>query len=422
MYGVASDFAVLWLPWFLFTICLLPLGVWNQLVVSVLALAYALTLSCILAVLSWSRSTAWLSFSMFCGVAAVAGFCMGLYSSGLYILVCLATLLVLAGAASLGCLLPRLGCGIIGSSASVAELQGWGWEPKAVVNMGLGLGWDGWDLERLTQQPQEYPERVRHDLLKHRAYWSGEPALDYAHFLSQEHMFVSCFLAHPAAPISRFERVLVCCIVSCLIVFPVAWMGVTLHEQPLLRLCATAVLVTVPRNALKFLVLRAAATPEALRDDERARWGPKLRRLVMKHFTRRGRASVRVHSKLAEFKSLQSESQEVRLFMMVSVFTACVCYACAVGISAVANLQEELSRGFVGVLYCFVLELIFQLLIRARPDNGPKRAALFVGFFDQWWRERTEYGSLKPSGTVFPMEPTGWEFLRATIRATLIGA
>lgn len=275
---------------------------------------------------------------------------------------------------------------------------------------------------RLAHTPHDYPERVRHDLLKHRAYWSGEPALDYAHFISQEHMFVSCFLAHPAAPISRLERVLVCFIVSSLIVFPVAWMGVTLRTQPVLRLCMTAVLVTVPRNALKFMVLRAAASPEALLDDERATWGPKFRRLVMKHFTRQGRASVQVHRKVAELKAMQEESQEVKLFMFVLVLTACVCYACAIRISAVANLELELRKSFVGVLYCFVLELIFQLLIRARPDNGPKRAALFVGFFDQWWVERSEYGSLRPAGRVFSLEPTNWEFLRATIRATLIGA
>lgn len=301
---------------------------------------------------------------------------------------------------ALGWLLPLCGCRLIGSSAAFSEEQGWGWEPKAARNMhfGFDLVHQSKGEEDCRQHP---PLRVAHDMLYHRAYWSGEPALDYAYQVANNHIWLGCLFAHPGHPFSRAERIFVLAIVSLLVVFPLGLLSVVLGEGLPRTLCAAA-LVTLPRNVLKGKLLQLVVEPEAIEEEAMHRVGPKFKRLVMKHFTRKSRQ--RLYNTVINVRK-ESAGQSASLFCLsVGLATVSICFFCSEGIRilkpAGLTVSYVLLCSMDGLLFGFVLELLFQLCITSRVawtvgSQVRRPRGFFFGFFHRWWTERTEYGNLQ---------------------------
>lgn len=59
-----------------------------------------------------------------------------------------------------------------------------------------------------------YSSAFRSDLLRGRAYWTGDLSADYGFHVANDHPLLSCFLAHPAHPYSKLERFAVLVLVS----------------------------------------------------------------------------------------------------------------------------------------------------------------------------------------------------------------
>lgn len=419
------------LPWQVFTFIVVPMGLWNSAAVGCLSLLYGVLLSGILTALSWERSAAWRAFCVVCWMAALLGFGLsvaviqnyplpgdGTLNQTALVIVLAAELGLFVLVVALGVVLPLCGCGIIGSSADFAKREGWGWEPKAVRSM--ELGWDC-SFGALTRSADDFPERVTHDLLMHRAYWSGEPAVDYIFWVAQEHLYLSCVLCHPAAPFSKAERILVAAIVSCLVVFPVACLEVCV-ESPLVRTAAAAVLVTAPRNLLKAALRKVVVAPGLHEDKRLASHGSKLRRLVRKHVTRKGQMAFDLTATKAHRQHKAKRS--VVFFAIVVCFTVSVCVICSDIIEQRSDtpLKTALNDASVGLLFGFVIELIMHLVFHARAADGSRPRALYVGVFNRWWMERKEYGKLKPPRGPADSFKTPYEMWVDVLSIVLAGA
>lgn len=425
---IFTDTEILTLPLIVFSMCFLSFSVFNSVVVGILSALYGTAIAGILTYLSWERSRAWRGFCLVLWLVVVLALGLGIAcgrsfprvdgsSNDRALIVSIAILMGLTLVSRVvGEALPNLGWGIVGSSATFAagpveEGRGWGWEPLAAQNM--RLGWDACE---------EAPDRVIHDLLFKRGYWSGEPAVDYLFFLAQEHLYMSCFLCHPWHPFGKFLRCIVAAIVSCLIVWPVALMAEIVQNAPL-RLVLTIILVTAPRNLLKASLRKIAVAPQMLKvKDEASIRGGKFRHLVRKHITQK---------KIKQFDAVVMETrqayttQKLIAFVFFSVcLTGCVIHYCTKEIKRHSQrpLYECLKESSVGLLFAFSLELLIQLIFTARQADGPRRKMLFCGFFHRWWVERCDYGKLRHIDKLdHDDKPTFFEMVKDAISMAVEG-
>lgn len=420
----STDVSVLLVPWLVFAMCLSARALLDSPIIAFLCFLYGVLLAAIITFTSRERSKAWRVYSFVCFASPVLGLAVGSFSAyyfppsfssnleapnSLYpsrggAMICSTVLpSTLALVLALGWLWP--GHCLIGSSESFSVEHGWGWEPKATHNMHFGLdvlhvsgGKDDW-----RQNP---PVRVVHDMLYHRAYWSGEPALDYAYQVANNHIWLGCLFAHPGHPFSRHERIFVLAIVSLLAVFPLGLLSVLLGEGLPRTICA-AVLVTFPRNILKGKLLHLVVEPDAIEEEAMHKIGPKFKRLVMRHCTKKDRQKL--YHAVVNVRQENAGRSAALFFLIAGLATALICSFCAEGIHMYKPVDLTVSYVLIssmdGLVFGFVLELIFQLCITSRPASvvgGQVRrpSGLYLGFFHRWWTERLEYGNLLRAGEI----------------------
>jgi len=421
VFFAGPDWPPLLLPWLIFAVILCTLSLGSPLLLCVLAALYGLSLSGALAYFSAGRGSPWMLFSAICGIASVAGIVLGatLRTEGrraggtiAALFICLLLVLALSRA------LPALRCRLVGSSASFAERQGWGWNPTAAAKMAFGCGGRS-VADALMEDREGYPEKVSLDLLRHRCYWSGEPGYDYIFHLANEHSFLGCALAHPANPFEKFERMLVLLIISFLIVFPVAAFSCGVHN-PVLRAILVLLLVTIPRNLLRWYLKRIViaddeillrAEPQQQQQQQQQQSAPQQLAEASQTPERRaaGRWQAAVKSSMRERLSVVKTWQEAATKLRVTnalcweaaffsiglVFAAVVCLLSCLHVKAHASTPVGIVilESCNGLLWAFVLELIFDLLIAHRPPDRQRNLeeAWFLGFFHRWRQERDEY-------------------------------
>lgn len=430
-----TDVSIFALMWMMSAMCMLPNAMMADKLVAHIALLYSLALSCVITCLSWQRSRTWQVYSLFCFLSAGFGMYVGQYAwdnfpphhnrahaavNGRAVALCIVVLYAsLVCALILGAFLPAWGYGVIGSSASFAEERGWGWEPLAMQHMDFGCDWCGGGKDELRHAQDLCPERVKHDLLYHRAYWSGEPALDYVFNIANEHLFLGCLFCHPASNFTKSDRVFVMVTILVLVVFPVAAFTVWLANLPLLRTLLQALIVTLPRNLIKSELRKMSVHSHLVKEERDEALGSKFKRLVMKHFTKR--TTMRHHDE----QTLQYQEEaagSTAYFKSIVVFiTMVICYISYLVIHLrdedlehLDGLQESMiidgraitTLGILldnldGLVFAFTLEPVIMMVHAMRTEDGPRKRGWFVGFFGQWWHERNEFGRLRPLGRVF---------------------
>lgn len=427
-----TDVSIFALMWMMSAMCMFPYAMMADKLVSHIAFFYCLVLSCIITCLSWQRSRAWQVYSIFCFLSAGFGYYVGQYAwdtfpphhnravNGRAVALCIIVLYgCLVCALILGAFLPAWGYGVIGSSVRFAEERGWGWEPLAMQHMDFGCDWCGGSKDELVHAQDSCPERVKHDLLYHRVYWSGEPALDYVFNIANDHLFLGCVFSHPASHFTKFDRVFVMVIILVLVVFPVAAFTVWLAELHLLRTLLQALIVTLPRNMVKSELRKMSVRSHLLKEERDEALGSKFKRLIMKHFTRR--TMMQCHNEQTVQYQEEAAGSTAYFKMIVVFITMVICYISYL----VIHLRDEdtnNSDGFHetmlidgnavttlgilldnmdGLVFAFTLEPVIMMMHAMRAEDGPRKQGWFVGFFGQWWHERNEFGRLRPLGRVF---------------------
>lgn len=430
------DWPVLLLLWLFFGMPLVTFGTGGPLFLCILAVLHGLFFSVVLGYFAVGRGELWMYFSGLCGFSAVFGMVLGLLlrvedhttdefarSVGMVILLLVLYLLVVL---ALSRALPTLGCALIGSSAGFAEKHGWGWNPRAAASMQFGC--DCRSLAEVVAKTREFPEQVVLDLLRHRCYWSGELAFDYAFHLANEHSFIGVLCAHPASAYEKYERGLVLAFVCILIIFPTAAFTVAVHNAAC-RGIITLILVTAPRNLLRLYIKRIVIAddeillkeqqegqavqedpvptlqpPEVVRPAERAeraasgRWKVAARALLSSETSgERTPANLRDMWRQAASKVRAANAfwWEVTFFSVGFVVLGLIMLLTCLYVKAhsALPLNVVLSEAAVGLGWAFVLELIFDLLISHRSSD--KRIGVeenwFMGFLHRWCKERDEY-------------------------------
>jgi len=262
----------------------------------------------------------------------------------------------------------------------------------------------------MLTESHDFPEQVSFDLLRKRAYWSGEPALDYVFHMANDHTFIGVLLAHPAHPYEKYERFLVLAIVCVFIVFPVAAFE-TMFESHILRCIVILILVTAPRNLLRMYLKRIViAGDEILHKDFQQR------KLAERHVDQdvqqlassqslpeastgsqgRSRRSLTTRWRQAALQTrvTQAFCWEVVFFAGLILLAILVIVLCCLFVQAHAkDPNEALLEGTTGLGWAFVLELIFDQFIAHRSSDKLRdlEERWFVGFFHRWRQERDEY-------------------------------
>mmetsp|Transcript_124955 Transcript_124955/g.388986 ORF Transcript_124955/g.388986 Transcript_124955/m.388986 type:complete len:476 (+) Transcript_124955:87-1514(+) len=424
------DWPVLALPWLIFAVVLVPFAIGSQWLLCILALLFGLYVSGVLTYLSVVRSGPWAYFSGICCLSVVVGLVLGLVLrteerlseeggrrslGGAVVLLLVYLLMVLA----LSRALPLLGCQIIGSSAAFAERNGWGWNPTAAAVMRFGGDFRSL-LEMLTES-REFPEQVCSDLLRHRCYWSGEPAFDYAFHVANEHSFLSVLFAHPAHPYEKYERLLVLMLFASLIVFPQAAFSVAVHNK-VLRAIVILVLVTAPRNLLRMYLKRIVIADDELvlkdAQEQRAqkqqplppevmnqpsapakRWQDSAKAVLSERTELRpGGADGKISWREAVVRTRAANAFRWEAVFFAVGFTLAGLIALSSCLYVKAHAKDPLDivllESTSGLGWAFVLELVFDQLLNYRPSEDKHRGLeekWFLGFFHRWRQERDEY-------------------------------
>jgi len=416
-YLAGPDLPVLLLPWLFCALGLCSFG-WGSTFLGVLAFFYGLGVTAALTAFSLGRGVCWAYYCLLCGLSSAFGLLFGVCLRGgrpawpviwtllFYLLVTL----------SISRTLPVLGCSLIGSSAAFAEKHGWGWHQLAAAQMHFSFGVDFWEGIELPPEGSVTAGQVGLDLLRHRCYWSGEPALDYVFFVANEHTFLGCFFAHPAHPYEKHERVLVAFISSMLVVFPVAAATVIIKSE-FLRGVILLLAVTVPRQLLKLYLKRIVIADEEILQQHQQQQQPPpqqppaLRPEVsqpLARFQAAAQATMKCSTSSprdAAAKSWREASARLRAqrayWYAVAFFTGCLVFTAVVCILACAFIKARsgrpaavvLAESCNGLLWAFVLEFIFNALLVYRPKDKAREleAKWYLGFFHRWRRERDDY-------------------------------
>mmetsp|Transcript_4991 Transcript_4991/g.12154 ORF Transcript_4991/g.12154 Transcript_4991/m.12154 type:complete len:663 (+) Transcript_4991:52-2040(+) len=232
------------------------------------------------------------------------------------------------------------------------------WHTDRVENMKFGFEF----------VPKNWSRDVTLDLMNNRCYWSGEVIYDYAFHIANKHMYFGVLFCHPAHPYSKWERLVVCIIVSLFIIFPVSAFSVTFGSEGSLHTLVTLVLVTVPRNVLKLYLIQITQEDSLEELEEGA-----------------NPDGARVRSAL---------QWEIGFLALCGVLCGLTVAICTIYIQSATTqpLGEVLRENCDGLGFAFILEPLFDLVI---PFVGldAYEGTWTLGFFGRWRRERNHYES-----------------------------
>lgn len=248
-----------------------------------------------------------------------------------------------------------LGLSLFGQSKSFH------WHPDVVDQMTIGV-----DL-----QPRDYPPDFQDSFLRGRCYYSGEVVFDYVFHMANRHFFLGCFLAHPAHPFSKRERIAVALIIMPLVVFPIAafslgFAGETGWERTLFILF----IVAVPRNVLTWYLQGIATEDSVMVLEEGATY--------------------------QEDATQRSLNWEIGVLAICAGITLVVSVLCWIYINSHLKFSSQDSALDVilqncdGLGYIFVLDILFDIAL-------PKelKGSFLIGFFQRWRVERDEVEVMK---------------------------
>lgn len=216
--------------------------------------------------------------------------------------------------------------------------------------------------------PKTWGREIQLDLMNMRCYWSGEVIYDYAFHIANKHMYLGVLFSHPAHPYSKWERLVVCIIVSLFIVFPISAFSVKFGQEGIAHLVAVVCFVTLPRNVLK-LYLISIAQQDAYEELE---GGHKV-------------DGDRVRNALA---------WELGFLAFCALICGLTVAICTLYIRSATTMPvgEVLRNNCDGLGFAFVLEPIFDLVV---PFVGldSYEGTWTLGFFGRWRRERDYYAA-----------------------------
>lgn len=205
------------------------------------------------------------------------------------------------------------------------------------------------------------------DFVGQRACWSGSVYHDYIFHVCNNHMFLGIVGCHPDHPYSRLERIYVLVVVSALIVFPLSAITLQLPTDGILPIILIAVLVTVPRNIVKYYIEKLA-----LQDD----------------LDMMGRAGTGRHK-----KAQQSRTWELTMMIIIALITILLCLLSVGWMKEILpdeSVLDHLRWHCDGLAWAFVIQLVFDIIL---PYKAPRdlqtssRPVWCVGFFGRWLLE-----------------------------------
>lgn len=405
---LGKDIPVMLIPWLVFAVPLSTFGWMSQIAVSFIGLAYGIALSVIILLFSLRMGRRWIGFSVLCLVSSVSGFavgwCMrsaagGREAASRESWICASSILIyIVASVGVSSLLAELKCPLVGSSKTLTNE----WRAVVVHHMNFGIDRHFQSGAELVED-HVHPRFVAEGLIKHRCYWSGEPALDYAFYVCNEHTFLGCAFCHPVNAFEKWERVLVLIIVCALIVFPVAFFSVAVAGTSL-RVCLVLFLITVPRNILKMslkkIVLKEDKRVLNIADSEEEEIEESRGESSDESASRDGQKARATSSQRNRCRISRAEDalrSEMKFFSVAFLFVFIVCGSCSVYvISQGRPLGKELWIACVGLVYAFVLELVFQLVIpHKEADANVGINGWSIGFFGAWEAQRRISGRAK---------------------------
>mmetsp|Transcript_63455 Transcript_63455/g.147874 ORF Transcript_63455/g.147874 Transcript_63455/m.147874 type:complete len:591 (-) Transcript_63455:94-1866(-) len=227
---------------------------------------------------------------------------------------------------------------------------------------------------------KKYSNQLMLDLMNHRSYWSGIVIFDYAFHIANKHIFLGPLFCHPAHPFSKKERLAVMIINVLLIIFPVSAMTAKFGKDSMVRTILVAVLVTIPRNLLKFYLVDLSMEAEEMELE-----GP------------------------ADNKAKVRAVQRYEIIFLtgaivVSIGTGVLC-SLYIKAHTDKTLIHVLAENTDGLGFGFILEFLFDLVLPYY--TGPEKEEQFVmGFFGRWYLEYSDFhsGKSKP-GKMEPLQP-----------------
>lgn len=218
------------------------------------------------------------------------------------------------------------------------------------------------------------------EMLHHKAYRSGEFLYDWIFHVCNNHMFVSCLAAHPSHAFSKFERLMVCLLVSALVVYPVSLISVQFGQEGFMRLVAILVLVTVPRSLLK---------------------------TYLKQVTVEDAHAVEAGHRLDGSIARKAFMWEIFVFAVITVITVVVCVISHYrleyeGYDPWATLAMNCDGLAIGFVTEFLLDFFMPHMIHTKRGDR-----LVMGFVMHWVTVRDE-------GFVLPTIPTRLKTIRSS--------
>mmetsp|Transcript_46899 Transcript_46899/g.84712 ORF Transcript_46899/g.84712 Transcript_46899/m.84712 type:complete len:491 (+) Transcript_46899:91-1563(+) len=397
---IGSDARVTMLPWIIFTICVFYIGLSAPGLLQILSVVYGFVLSSFLLYFSMPRNWRWTIFSIFCYVMLGIGATLGLLIrdnlgdpdsavivTGAQIGTCFASafgcLLLMF---FLGWLLPKIGCGLVGSSIAYAEKWNWGWNGRVAQEMLFGCARGAGGVDLVTEKV--FPRWMAICLLlKERNYWSGEAPLDYMFDLANNHTLLGIFLCHPVNPYEKKERLALVIILIPLIVFPCALVR-QFVDNTILQTIIIAVCATLPRKILEAVLKKIAL----IADKEEL--GIKLDQ-EEKEFAMAGEDETQKHKRMYSFNNTRSLlTQKNALRNEVFFFVCAFLFVLALGAITIVvigtkghDVWENLVWAAIGLDFAVLLELCFGLIMPHLDDDHVPH----FGFFGQWYAERKVY-------------------------------
>jgi len=230
------------------------------------------------------------------------------------------------------------------------------WHPETVDQMRFGI-----DIT-----PRRYDRELQLDLHGMRCYWSGEVLYDYVFFVANKHMYLGCLFCHPAHPFSKLERMCVCAIATCLILFPVAAADVAFGQSSAARLICMFVFATVPRNILRLYLVQVSQQDVVL--------------------------EVESGQPQREARARRDLQWEFAFLGGCVVGTILTCLGCIWYIQSATKrpLDSLITANLDAIAFAFVLEPLLDVLFPL-VGMGAHEGRWTTGFFGRWRAERDAF-------------------------------
>lgn len=390
---IESDSRVTILPWIIFSLALFFWGLRAPIMLAIITIIYGVIVSTNLLIISWPRNWRWIFFSLGCFMSLWFGLRQGRYVriqtddaedpeivTWIQIQMCLwRSAAFLLAMLFIGFLLPKINCGLVGSSVTFAEKSGWGWNGRVAQHLVLGGCFSSPSGNEMVEKGM-VPRYIAVCLVeKSRVFYSGEPALDYMYDLANTNTVLGCFLCHPVHGYAKMERIGVLLILAPLIVFPCALCR-QLFTSPIAQMVVTAIFATIPRKILQAELLRIVEIPDKLElglelsDEELA-------------FADGG-------LKLGENRHSRSKKHVIENVLRNEIifFLACFCVVITLGSFTCwfikywkeQPLGKNLLEACIGLDAAVVMEPAIRLIL-------PCLSTKSIGFFGKWWVESQYY-------------------------------